>query len=273
MIELLPAIAGAAVVGITLGLLGSGGSILCVPLLAYVVGRGDKQAIIESLAIVGLIALFGGVRRALAGEVAWRVAVVFAPATMLGAWAGAFGAQWVPGPAQLAGLAVLMLVSAVLMLRGSKANAAEGKSESRARSPLVLGLAGVGVGIITGLVGVGGGFLIVPALVVFAALGHRVAVGTSLMLIAINAGVGFVTYLATEPGVEVSATIVGIFAISGAAGTIVGQRIGTKLDQKMFKRVFAVFLVILGVVMLAREGARIWRSADAPQEHALLVRP
>ncbi len=154
---------GALAIGLSLGLLGSGGSILTVPVLLYLVGQPEKLAIGGSLLVVGLIASSAAVPYALHRQVDWRNVAWFGLPGMLGAWLGATLAHWVPGAVQLALFAVVMLVAAWRMLRGAAMQRIE--HEPR-RMAVVAG--GFAVGALSGLVGVGGGFLIVPALVLLA---------------------------------------------------------------------------------------------------------
>ena len=188
---LLPAILGALAIGLSLGLLGSGGSILTVPVLHYLVGQPDRVAIGGSLLVVGLIAAAGCVPYALHRQVDWRNVGWFGLPGMAGAWLGATLAHWVPGPVQLALFAGVMLLAAWRMLRGGVV-AVDDQEPHR----LAVVAGGTGVGLLSGLVGVGGGFLIVPALVLLAGVPMVSAVGTSLVVIAMNSVSGFGKYLA-----------------------------------------------------------------------------
>ena len=193
------AVFGAVLVGVTLGLLGSGGSILTVPVLVYLVHRPDKNAIVESLAIVGVIALSGALTRIRKGEIEFRAALMFALASIPGAWIGGEIGARIPGALQLVILAATMLTSAALMLRGKRKKAATEKgdgAEARRRHAGIIIPVGLGVGMLTGTAGVGGGFLFVPALTIAAGLDIRRAIGTSLLLISINCATGFYKYLA-----------------------------------------------------------------------------
>ena len=254
--ELALALVGASCVGLSLGLLGSGGSILTVPLLVYLVRHSEKAAIAESLAIVGVISLFGAVRRLGQGSLQWRAIVTFGPASMIGAWLGASLAQWIPGAIQLLALGVVMLVAAALMLRRSAVGRA---AEPRPRR-LTLAVAGLGVGVVTGTVGIGGGFLIVPALVVIGGLPARRAVETSLALISLNCVIGFGTYWLTLRGdasTAIDAPTVAIFSGLGILGASVGQWLGALLSQAAFRRVFAAFILVTGLSIVIREAAML----------------
>jgi uncharacterized membrane protein YfcA len=187
---LLLALLGALAIGLSLGLLGSGGSILTVPVLHYLVGQPDKLAIGGSLLVVGLIAAAGCVPYALRRQVDWRNVGWFGLPGMGGAWVGATLAHWVPGPVQLGLFSGVMLLAAWRMLRGGSVK----QPDHKARRLAVVG-GGVGVGLLSGLVGVGGGFLIVPALVLLAGVTMTSAVGTSLAVITLNSFSGFGKYL------------------------------------------------------------------------------
>lgn len=185
---------GAVAVGLSLGLLGSGGAILTVPILVYLVGHDEKSAIAESLAIVGAIATVGVARSALQRRVDFASAALLALPGILGAAAGAHAAQFIPGAVQLVLLAVLMLTAAVLMFKSRSRSAAtpdDSPPAHAARGPLwIIAVQGLGLGFATGLVGVGGGFLIVPVLVLLRRLPMPLAIGTSLAIIAVNSTTG-----------------------------------------------------------------------------------
>lgn len=182
------ALIGALLIGLSLGLLGSGGSILTVPVLVYLLEQPEKVAIAGSLAIVGAIAAVGSLPYARQYQVDWRSVAWFGIPGMAGTWLGALASQWIPGAAQLALFAVVMLLAAWLMARPP---GLEPRSmDQRAAWKIIID--GLAVGLLTGLVGVGGGFLIVPALVLLGGLGMRVAVGTSLVIIALKSTTGLI---------------------------------------------------------------------------------
>lgn len=260
--EFIVALVGAACVGISLGLLGSGGSILTVPLLVYLVGHAEKAAIAESLAIVGIISLYGALRCAVQGKLHGRALLAFGPASMAGAWGGAYLAQWIPGSFQLLGLGAIMLAAAVLMLR--PARVADPNAKPRPRHPFALPAAGYGVGAATGIVGIGGGFMIVPALVFAGGLPATSAVATSLAIITLNCLIGFATYWHTLGGAQsgsISALTIALFGVVGVAGATIGQRIGGRLSPRTFRRIFAIFIVVVGVWIIVREGIAAARAA------------
>ncbi len=190
------AIVLAVFVGVSLGLLGGGGSILTVPLLAYVAGMDAKQAIATSLLVVGTTSAVGAISHARAGRVQWRTALLFGATTMAGAYAGGHLAKFIPGTVLLIGFAVMMVVTAIAMLRGRK-NTAAGADQSHQLPLVKIAVVGVSVGMVTGLIGAGGGFLLVPALVLLGGLPMPIAVGTSLVIIAMNSFAGLIGYLSS----------------------------------------------------------------------------
>lgn len=244
---------GALLVGLVLGLLGSGGSILTVPVLVYLVGEPSKLAIAESLGIVALISLVGALPFAVRGQVSWRSVGWFGGPGIVGAYLGAYLSQFMPGALQLAIFAGVMLLAAVMMFRRS-APRAEGASD---RVFWKVMLDGFGVGVLTGIVGVGGGFLIVPALVLLCGLSMHLAIGTSLLIIAVKSIAGFVKYIDVmeAAGLSIQWDLVLVFSAIGIVGSIVGGRVGAYVPQARLKRGFAVFLVLMGVVILGQNVA------------------
>lgn len=251
-------ILGALAIGLVLGLLGSGGSILTVPVLVYLAHEPDKVAIAESLAIVGGIALVGALPYAKQRLVDWHSVLWFGVPGILGTYGGAALSKWIPGPLQLALFATVMILAAVLMFRGRK-NVMDKAGEPRRRQPLWL-IAGEGllVGVLTGLVGVGGGFMIVPALVLLGGLSMRLAVGTSLLIIAAKSAAGFWKYTDVLAGMgqQVDWGLIGLFTAVGIVGSFVGNSVGGRVPQAQLKRGFAVFLLVMGGFILYREGPR-----------------
>ncbi|NJD32939.1 MAG: sulfite exporter TauE/SafE family protein [Gammaproteobacteria bacterium] len=252
---MLLALVGALAIGLSLGLLGSGGSILTVPVLHYLVGQPDKLAIGGSLLVVGLIAAAGSVPYALHRQVDWRNVAWFGLPGMAGAWLGATLAHWVPGPVQLAVFAGVMLLAAWRMLRGSAVTRTDDEPH---RLAVVAG--GTGVGLLSGLVGVGGGFLIVPALVLLAGVPMSSAVGTSLAVITLNSFSGFGKYVAVleHEGLALDWRILLTIAAVGVVGSFAGHRLGRKLPQATLRRLFGVFLVLMGIFIAADVAPRLF---------------
>ncbi len=245
---MLAALLGALAIGLSLGLLGSGGSILTVPVLHYLLRQPEQEAIGGSLLVVGLIAAVACVPYATARQVDWRKVLWFGLPGMLGAWLGASLARWVPGPAQLALFAVVMLVAAWRMLQSAPLAAGEHKQH-----PFATIAGGAAVGALSGLVGVGGGFLIVPALVLLAGVPMSSAVGTSLAVIAMNSFAGFGKYLQVleAKGIALDWHMLLLIAAIGMVGSLAGNRLGRRLPQSTLRRLFGFFLVVMGLFVAA----------------------
>jgi uncharacterized membrane protein YfcA len=235
----------AVVIGLTLGLLGGGGSILTVPVFVYALGIEPKAAIAMSLPVVGVAALVGALQQWRRGQVALATALPFGAAAMLGAFGGARLARDVNGHVQLVLLALVMVVAAVSMFRHARRPAASGDA-TPPRWSLLLPV-GVGVGALTGLVGAGGGFLIVPALVVLAGVPMVTAVGTSLLVIAMNTLAGSLGYRGV---VTVDWRLVSAFGGLTIVGILLGSRLVTHVPQEVLKRAFAVLLLLVAATML-----------------------
>jgi len=245
------ALLGAVIVGLSLGLLGSGGSILTVPLLVYLVGQPEKVAIAGSLAVVGGIALAGALPSAWRGGVEWRSVGWFGVPGMLGTILGAHLSRWIPGEVQLLLFAAVMLVAAWRMARAAPASTTAAAPRSRAW----IVIDGLGVGLLTGLVGVGGGFMIVPALVLLGGLPMHRAIATSLWIIALNAFSGFAKHLFVldAAGLTLDWTLLALFTAVGAGGSLLGQQLAARLPQALLRRGFAVLLVAMGLYIIGRE--------------------
>ncbi len=250
MIESYLAIPGAIAIGISLGLLGSGGSILTVPVLVYLIGQDEKVAIAGSLFIVGSIALVGSLQFLRAGLIQWRSVLVFGLPGMAGTWFGAYLAGWVPGITQLALFAIVMLIASWLMLRPPDLESAS----SEPREAWKIAGDGLVVGVITGLVGVGGGFLIVPALVLLGGLTMRQAVATSLVVIALKSFSGFYKYVdvLAQQGLELDWRTLILVTALGIAGSFAGSHFAKRVPQEKLKKGFGYFLIVMGIYILIR---------------------
>jgi uncharacterized membrane protein YfcA len=238
----------AVVVGLSLGLLGGGGSILTVPIFVYVLGFAAKPAIAMSLPVVGTTSLVGAIRHWRNGNVQARLALAFGGVAMIGAYVGAKLATLVSGEVQLTLLAIAMLAAAVSMFRSGRAPIQERATKPTAGTAVMLAV-GVGVGLLTGLVGIGGGFLVVPALVVLAGVPMKQAIGTSLVVIAMNALSGSLGYLGQ---VDIPWSFVGLFTALAVAGILIGTHLVRFVSQAALKQGFAGFLVLLGALILIR---------------------
>jgi hypothetical protein len=234
-------------IGVSLGFFGGGGSILTVPLLVYVFGLDPKTAIASSLLVVGAASMSGAIQHWRAGSVELRTFLVFGAAGMAGAYLGGRTAAFVEGTLLLLLFAFMMLLTAVAMWRGRRAPAQTGSNERATGRLLAQGL---GVGLFTGLVGAGGGFLIVPALVLWAGLSMTAAVGTSLAIIVLNTLAGFSGYLGH---VQVDYTLVGAVTAAAIAGSFVGSRLAHRIDPADLRRAFAGFVAVMATVILIRE--------------------
>lgn len=264
---------GALVIGLALGLMGSGGSILTVPVLAFLMGHSEKAAIAESLAIVGGIALVAAIPYAVSRQVDWRSVLFFGLPGMAGTYLGAWLAHFVPGFVQLLLFAVVMLLAAGLMFRqrqtekgpDAKEDDAEIGEHAKRHAFWKIGLEGLGVGVLTGLVGVGGGFLIVPALVLLGGLSMRLAVGTSLVIIALKSATGFWKYLDVlqADGLPVDWWTIGVFIVIGIAGSFAGSLLAGRLNQTLLRRGFAVFLVAMSVFIFAMQTPKLLPTIPA----------
>jgi len=251
----------ALLIGITLGLLGGGGSILTVPAFVYAIGLEPKRAIAMSLPVVGGAAAVGAFQHWRRGGIALRTALPFGAAAMTGAFLGARLAGHLDGRTQLGLLGVTMLAAATSMLRSAGRPAADTPVNPRPtapaaqpmRGPWSLPLIGVGVGALTGLVGAGGGFLIVPALVILGGLPMREAVGTSLLVISMNTTAAFAGYRGT---IAMDWGLVLPFGGLTAVGILVGAQLITRVPARALKIAFAVLLVLIGALIL-------WQNAHA----------
>ena len=250
MIESYLAIPGAIAIGISLGLLGSGGSILTVPVLVYLIGQDEKVAIAGSLFIVGSIALAGSLQFLRAGLIQWRSVAVFGIPGMAGTWFGAFLAGWISGITQLALFAIVMLLASWLMLRPPDLESADAAQ----RATWKIAVDGLIVGVITGLVGVGGGFLLVPALVLLGGLTMRQAVATSLVVIALKSFSGFYKYLdvLAQQGLELDWRTLVVVTGLGIAGSFAGSHFAKRVPQDKLKKGFGYFLIFMGIYILIR---------------------
>lgn len=238
----------AVLVGVALGLLGGGGSILTVPLLAYVAGMDAKQAIATSLLVVGTTSAVAAVSHARAGRVQWRTGLIFGVAGMVGAFGGGLLARFIPGSVLLIGFAVMMIGTAIAMLRGRKD---VGPADAHHRIPIPKVVAeGLVVGLVTGLVGAGGGFLVVPALALMGGLPMPIAVGTSLVVIAMKSFAGFAGYLSS---VAIDWPIAGMVTAAAVLGALVGARLTALVDPDSLRKAFGWFVLVMSSVILFEE--------------------
>lgn len=238
-----------ALVGFSLGALGAGGSILVLPALIYGLGIAEKQSIVLALAIVGTTSLYSSIVHAFHGNVRIGAAALFSVTGFVGAFLGAKLSTLAPAFVLLLCLAVLVLYAGARMYRSAgrprpETKPAPGASWLRKSAPLLI--AGVGVGFLTGFLGVGGGFLIVPALTLVARLPIKHAIGTSLVIISINCLSGLIAY--EFQGLD--ALIILPFLVGSFTMSTFATKVAKKLPPSALKRAFAIFILLLGLVML-----------------------
>jgi len=234
-------------IGVSLGFFGGGGSILTVPLLVYVFGLDPKTAIASSLLVVGSASISGAYQHWHAGNVEIRTGLLFGAAGMTGAYIGGRVGAFLDGTLLLLLFASMMVLTSVAMWQGRRARSGSAPTK-RATTHLIL--QGLAVGSFTGLVGAGGGFLIVPALTLWAGLSIRSAIGTSLFVIVLNTLAGFLGYLSH---VEVDFMLIAAVAGMAIAGSFLGSRLAHRVDPASLRRAFAVFVGAMAVFILVRE--------------------
>jgi uncharacterized membrane protein YfcA len=261
-----------AVVGFSLGLTGGGGAIFALPLLVYGLGVDPRKAIGVSLVTVGVTALIGFLQRLRLGLVEVRTGVLFAVAGMLTAPFGSWLAARIPEMLLLVLFSILMLVIAVRMWRKAGDPAERlavlvGAHESgptcrrdpqgilhlTSRCALLLGGVGMAAGILTGMFGVGGGFIIVPALVTFSGMGIQRAIGTSLLVISLVGISGTASLVAMERPLPLD--IVAWFAAGSVGGLVAGTALAHRLGGPALQKVFAVAILVVAVFVLLRNVA------------------
>ena len=267
-------------------MLGAGGSILTVPIFIYVLGIAPKAAIAMSLAAIGATSAIGAFSHWRHDLVDVRIALIFGGFAMGAAFVGARLARYVPEAVQLTLFGIVVLTAAVLMLRnamrapderkvaadqagdigmtgeapGAMAESVEGSGAPLDPAPRNgprprdlrwgwIALQGVAVGALTAVIGVGGGFLIVPALVLLGGVSMHRAVGTSLLIITINALSGFAGYLGQVP---IDWVLVAGFAGAAGVGILVGGRLARHVSQRHLKQAFALLLLLVGAYVLYR---------------------
>ena len=243
----------ATLVGLSLGLLGGGGSILTVPLLTYVAGMDAKEAIAASLFVVGTTSVVSTIAHARRGNVQWRTGLIFGVASMAGAFLGGLLGGRIPSVILMIVFAVMMIATAGAMLRGRKKQADTGDKKAL---PLGKILAeGLAVGLVTGLVGAGGGFLVVPALALLGGLPMPIAVGTSLLVISMKSFAGLAGYMTS-----VSLDWPLVLAVTAAAlvGALIGARLTSVVPEQALRKGFGVFVLVMGVFILYQELPAPW---------------
>lgn len=231
-------------IGLSLGLLGGGGSILTVPALVYLVGQTPQVAVTASLAIVGANSAVGAWFHRSQGTLNWRVALLFGGAGMgVAYFAAGLSRHFSPTLLMIAFALLMLIIGALLLFRHDSEAASQ-----RAASWWKIMASGGLVGLLTGVLGVGGGFLIVPALIMLVGLPMRQAVGTSLVVIAMNSLAGFLGHLS---GVPLDYSLIAVFVMTGLAGAFAGARLTRWIQPASLRRLFALFVIVLAVFLLA----------------------
>lgn len=252
-----------AITGIVLGLFGSGGSIIAMPALMYLLDVEAKSAIAMSMGIVAVTATISGWDNWRRGNVDLKVAAMFGFFGVIGTYGGARLGVYTPVQMQLTLFALVMYAAAWKMLQVKMQPVARSAQLAGAGGPNIpvaetetlharmghIAVHGIGVGVLTGLVGVGGGFLIVPALVLLSGIPMKIAIGTSLVIVAAKSYSGFAGYIGAVP---VDWATMGSFTLVTVAGSFIGTRIAHRFSQETLKRSFGVFLVFVASYILLK---------------------
>ncbi|MER6824779.1 sulfite exporter TauE/SafE family protein [Streptosporangium sp. NPDC000563] len=239
--------AAAVAVGVALGLFGGGGSILMVPMLMYVAGVAGKSAIAMSLLVVAVTSATALLSHARTGRVRWRIGLIFGAAGMAGAYGGGLIGPHLPEQLLLGAFAVMMVATAIAMIRGRRI------ADGRTREHLPLGkiiMDGVIVGVVTGLVGAGGGFLVVPALVLLGGMPMAAAAGTSLLVISMKSLAGLAGYLSA---VGIDWRLAAVVTVAAAVGGLLGGRYAGHVDPDRLRKAFGWFVLAMGVFVIAQQ--------------------
>lgn len=246
------AIIGALIIGLSLGIFGSGGSILTVPTLLYLVNMPAQVAIASSLFIVGGICLISSSVNIYKRKVSWPHVLLFGLPGMVGTYSGAWLGVMVDSKIQLAVFVLLMSVAAVLMWRGKPKDSSSGAGSEI--KMIKIGLDGLFVGVITGFVGVGGGFLIVPALIFLGGLSMSLAVGTSLLIIALQSFSGFFKYYSALSAQDVTFDwwVIGLMIAGGVIGSFSGIWVSARLPKEKLQKSFSIFLIVMAIVVFTQ---------------------
>ncbi len=236
-------------IGIVVGSVGGGGAILALPVLVYVLGEGVSQASTAALIVVAFAAAAGGSLHARDGQVCWRVALSFSAASALGAVAGtAAGAALAATALILCFVPVMLVAAGATWLRAGLTTSGEDDGDCPDARLTTLAAAGMGVGTMTGFFGVGGGFLIVPALTVGLGMAMRRAIASSLVIITLTSLVALTSHVVS--GVHLDVTLTLLLAGSTGVGAVLGTRLGQRLPQVLLARGFAIVVAVIAVFLL-----------------------
>ncbi len=243
-------------IGVSLGLLGGGGSILTLPILVYALGMETKQAIATSLLVVGVTSAAAMVTHARAGRVNTRIGLAFGVSSMAGAFVGGRLGHLLPSGVLLVSFAIMMFVTGLAMLRGRTTRTAVVGSRPWGRILVV----GIAIGLLTGVIGAGGGFVIVPALVLLFGLSMPEAIGTSLLVIALNSISGFAGSIAH---VTLDFRVAALVTAAAVVGSIGGAFVVGRVPETMLRRAFAWLVLVMAAFMIWRESSVSWGLAAA----------
>lgn len=235
-------------IGLSLGLLGGGGSTLTVPVLHYAFGVEAHDAIATSLIVVAATSLAALVSHARAGRVRWSVGLTFGLASMAAAYIGGRISRHLPGDALIQAFAVVMATTGVVMLLRGRRTAHVTRARERG-TPMLVAI-GLGVGLLTGVLGAGGGFLIVPALTLAGVAMHE-AVATSLLVIAMNSTAALA---GTASHASIDHRLAALVTLIAVSGSVIGTRFSNRVAARDLQRGFGWFVITVAIVMLAREG-------------------
>jgi uncharacterized membrane protein YfcA len=254
------AIGSGAVIGLALGATGGGGSLLAIPLLVYVLGVKVQSAAAISLVVVAVSALLGVYQRRESGEVKVKAALIFSAAGAVGAWGGAYGHRFVREETALLLFSLLVIVAAWQMWRQSgyrlERASAESCAEQFPRSCWIkVSLIGAVVGLLTGFFGVGGGFVIVPALALVLGFPMRMAVNTSLLIIALVAVGGLVGHLQTG---QMDWPLAGLLLLGSVLGMTGGSWIIQRVSAPTLTKSFAVVAIGIAIVIFIHNGMKLF---------------
>lgn len=243
----------ALLIGVLLGMLGGGGSVLLVPVLLYVLKLSPKDALATSQLVMAVTTLVAMLLHARAGRVVFATGVIFGLSGMVGSYLGGRVAHHIPAKLLLAGFVVLMVTSAVQMLRAKRsasgdAGGSDADSTNAASWPMGAAI-GFPTGLIAGMLGAGGGFLVVPALTLFGGLTMPQAVGTSLLVIAMQSFAGAMGYLGHA---TVDGKLVSVLASSMSASSLIGGILSQRVPALFLRRLFALLLLSVALLMLLR---------------------
>lgn len=245
-IQLIIGLILSASIGFSLGLIGGGGSIITVPVLVYVIGVEAHQAIGMSLAIVGVTSFIGASFHYKKGSVNLTIGLVFGLIGMIGAYFGS-GLTYLFLPATLLFIfAFLMITIALVMLLKSNNQIDNDHKKVNMGKAIVAGLI---VGLLTGFLGVGGGFLIVPALVLFGGLAMKDAIGTSLLVISINCAAGLIGHL-RHSAFNLRLTL--MITLVAVLGTLLGTKLAYQISPTKLKKGFAAFVLLVGLFLIVK---------------------